>query len=1506
MASEVFDILAPELLSYDVLGSRGCTISSRCNLLVDIKFLQFDETSVSLTMDQYSPEGFGFDQFFKDSLCIPGDELLNTNQVLVWDVQTAMPQFHQKVWIFSVWEDTAGNFHFDEQSTWQVVGKTSCHQRSLHVLEFFGGGMGGWKAAGSFLEQFFQQRWETIAIENQLEVAMCYAISHETGLLTDLTGLPRTFFSEYHSSWVVCKDIRDKSWQPFVAEWGVDAILLSPPCQPWSGAATSPGVERLDGKLTAIGLLQCRWFRPHYIALEQVVGFQTHPHKPVVLRILHWLGYRIVFEKVVDLADQSPSHRQRFLLVAVRVHSNVTTAPLKGWFRQEFNKQPLRCCIRLPADMISQLQPTEDTKSLASNPEFSKGLGRLTPEKVLASRITHDGQCAPTFMAKYGSQHEFDISYLKKHGYFGHFVAMQDDTNSFRFWHPAEIAIIHGIVHSTFLPQELKLAWHIVGNQICLPHALLLVADMFYRLHHFDYSPFVVFSQFQALRFQGPQAVLMPCPGGFLIGNCEGTTISPHLSELVNCVENSVEFRCWHPKCGTGLTALARARDDNAHTGVLEETVSNGSISPTEHFSISVLAKFEGDHSFAFWCDSNIPCKSIETLWFDHVNCTLVASSNPAQPCIRVVPARQQNSPTDDAWDIVTVYVEGELTLWSITPEQPLMYHDKLQTMQTTLYDQFGIVAPSQKNRFDIVILTKPLEFAIPNVSVLYLFAAFRDATIEIHWDASNHSNILAIDCATPGLSLLLDFWTSLFAQPQLESLGFRCFIDSDAGCIRFMPIPTIGVIPPAAFQLALGIAAVRSIFALIPVTWPIRARLTWFSRPLWSGLLSSDCTAQMIVNVIRMGLGTTKAISSFSLVHSGRRVPLDTVVNTLLKPDQEELVLHVVPELRGGGPSKQQQKLLAKNSIAAVLLENGHEIGWVKQTVESLHDQFGIPKLQQILVGPTQGQKLKDIKLACSELGISFPTPAKPTNQANALGPLKPKRRKENELSINPAEYKVDAGFFLTSDHKPAAQVNQLRANATGFCLVLPSDATPWLRANQTISADELGAIVLGKMPVETSLLTEAVTMPCTDQSGQSVLLSGTLIQLGSKALTYAKGDPKQVDAVAGHLMSITLYKDDWSPDRWMEATMNPISFVAKTLEHENLKECVQAMWGRSLRAGRAQASPAQATTVQLHCTVVDTKKEQLLRASGLNSLFFTPKTRAGRIDLAFKIVWIEGDLAQAIGLATQTPHCLGLVRGRSSYGLRFEEERFVEAWAKIHPGITPPPRSIGGLTFKIEELPFGCTCDMLTSWGSKISWKIVPFKALGPSTWLVRSEQQVPPGLLHFNTTPVLVRLLPARDVDKTPLLVGPRPKFQSQPRDMPPMLSSDPWANYNGPRVQSVATTQAPPRTLEGPVASKLKEQDEKIATLQSDLKKMAQQNDKQFAVMDKRMDSSDKQHAAQFGKMEASISSLSSSIDQALQSSVQQNANLMEKKMNELKALFQTKRLRDDKGQDEPME
>ena len=1496
MSSEIYEKIHSDILQFDVLGARGCGLPTpRCNLLIQVTEKRFSEDFLELVFDQFTPEGFGIEQFWRDVLTVPGDDLLNDNMTLIWDMQVASPPSNQKIWILSAIEESIGTFRFDEKSSWFRADKSDFHHRPIHALELFGGGMGGWKAAGNFLGKAFHQSWETVAVEQQLDVAMNYAITHKVGLITSVSDLPRNFLCE-QPNWMICASICDASWYPHLAEWGVDALYLSPPCQPWSTAATSPGLDRFDGKLTPLGLLLCKWFRPHFVALEQVVGFQSHPHKPVVIRILQWLGYKIVFEKVVDLADQSPTSRQRFLLVAIRVHSSLPSTAPRGWFRQDFMSQPLKCCIRLSSDELAKMLPNSRVLHLASDPAYSKGYSSLTPEQTIDKRVYHDGQTVPTFMARYGFQHEIDDEFLKKFGYLGHFVSTGPNVNSFRFWHPAEIIIIHGVVNETFLPESLQLAWHIVGNQICLPHALLLVADMFWRMHHFDFSPFVVFSRFQQLRFQGPTISLVKIPGGFFVSPNEEVTINPHVVALTRYIRDSIPFTVWHPDSGFSFPVLV----SHEHSNLGEETVSNGTISPTIPFSIGVLARYEGEHSFNFWCDSSVPSHHLVSLWFDQVTCAFVTPSETGAPCILIRPSSGKTPPSQEPWEVIVMLDQGVLTLYTAPREQNLLEHEKLSAVATTLFDQFGAISSHQKVRFDLVVLTTPMVVEPCRTTAVYLFAAFRLATFDFHWDPSLQDTVLLIHCPEPGVSLLLEFWTALFSSSQLATFGLCCQTEPEVCGIRFLPIANSPVIPPAAFRLALGVAAVRSIISLLPEGDSHFVRMTWFSRPLWAGFLATDSSIQLLINIVSMGLGTTLQIDTYSIVHQGRKVDPTANISQLVDPNKDELVLHVVPQLSGGGSSKQQQKVLAKNAIASVLLEHGLEIGWVKNTVEALHDKFGIPKLQQVLTGPTLSQKLKDIKLACTELGIHFPTPAAPTNQANVIGPPKNKRRKENTQDINPQDYKVDAGFFFTSDKKPASQLTQLRANANGFCLVLPSDAIPWIRANQAISTDELGAIVLGKLQIETTLSHEPVTMPCTDQSGQAVLLTGTLIQLGGKPLSFARGDPKQVDAVAGHLMSITLFKDDWSPERWMEATSNPISFIARMLELEQLKDCVQAMWGRSLRAGRAQATPAQATTVQVHCTVVDAKKDMLLQASGLNSLFFTPKTRAGRIDSTFKIIWIEGDMAQATGLATQIPHCLGLVKGRSSFGLRFEESKFVEAWNKIYPGQSPPPRTAGNLVFKIEGLPFGCTSDMLTKWGDKIGWKFVAFKALGPSSWLVKSDQQFPAGLLHFNTTPVLVRHLPPREVDKTPLLVGPRPKQTTQRDTM--TYPSDPWANYTGPRLQPTVHSTPPARTLEGPVASKMKEQDEKISSLQTELKKLAIQSDKQFASVEKRMDTTDQQQAAQFGKMEASITALTNNIDQALKSSVQQNATLMEQKMNELKALFQTKRPRDD----DPME
>ena len=54
------------------------------------------------------------------------------------------------------------------------------------------------------------------------------------------------------------------------------------------------------------------------------------------------------------------------------------------------------------------------------------------------------------------------------HAHFVHDVV----TGEARYWHPAEISVMHGHIHMIFLPQDVLLAWHGLGNKIAVPHAI--------------------------------------------------------------------------------------------------------------------------------------------------------------------------------------------------------------------------------------------------------------------------------------------------------------------------------------------------------------------------------------------------------------------------------------------------------------------------------------------------------------------------------------------------------------------------------------------------------------------------------------------------------------------------------------------------------------------------------------------------------------------------------------------------------------------------------------------------------------------------------------------------------------------------------------------------------------------------------------------------------------------------------------------------------------------------
>ena len=113
-----------------------------------------------------------------------------------------------------------------------------------------------------------------------------------------------------------------------------------------------------------------------------------------------------------------------------------------------------------------------------------------------------------------------------------------------------------------------------------------------------------------------------------------------------------------------------------------------------------------------------------------------------------------------------------------------------------------------------------------------------------------------------------------------------------------------------------------------------------------------------------------------------------------------------------------------------------------------------------------------------------------------------------------------------------------------------------------------------------------------------------------------------------------------------------HPVAHVKKVFTPEGIDQFVHAYWGKSLRCNRLHATPIQATSVQLHCTVEEAKLTKLLSHSGLNKIFAAPKTQGGQISPDFRVIWCRGDITKLTAASTKTKGCLGLVRGKQDKG--------------------------------------------------------------------------------------------------------------------------------------------------------------------------------------------------------------------------------------------------------------
>ena len=1231
----------------------------------------------------------------------------------------------------------------------------------------------------------------------------------------------------------------------------------------------------------------------------------------------------MVFQKVLNISDCSLVQRPRWLGIALRIHGEVSSFVFQPWLKSEILASMSNFCLPLTDKERALMQLPPDALRAATNPDFLRNAKtNMTVDQIFRSRVYQPGQMFPTFMASYGSQHDLPVDHLKKFGYFGHFVADVASDLGCRFMTPFEILLLHGVAHTCFLVDELSTAWRTVGNFIATQHALVLLANACNSVGTARLDVASLFRRFQEERFTAMKVKLLQVSAGTFMMPSDAAKSDAFLAAVDQLFGSRFLFGTevfeWNPLTGlvdeTDYTSIATQLTDSqqvARINAYLSQVSPSDLMDLEEVSATLLwapiskgvIHFE-QGEFAFWFSADIAMDELIYFWGGDFTCDFHAC-DPAGNSATLKASQMIIEDLESLQRPITLFMEdGKLTVMPGQDALPLLAMPFFQDCGHDIWDPYAKVQSEQVSVSCRIYLRHELQYGIIEVFPAVIMASIKNTSGTWSWEPATDTVILQLtgDAFSVKTMLGLGFWGKVLLPSALRELGRNCEITEDR--IIFAPIGGYVACPQFAFREALAIAAARCLLQNLIGDFRdytdelMKVQIKW-TADIWEYELPSLVTVEVIVTLLEYGFSPSIGTAHFRPLAVGRCVAYDTLLKDLpIGANRQHVKLDIVLSLSGGGASKMQQRALHQNVIAGLFLEQGYDLDWTTKAVNALVEKCGISKLQAVTASPMGAMKLQALDRLCQEAGVVKPVVTPPTSKKSFSGaPWNAKKKKLGTAQIDVGDYRIDDGFFFNQDDTQAVQIQELHAQKTGVVLSTYEEAKTWLVAGEVISSDELGLLVLGPKPTQCQMPSQTVVVPCHTSRGQAVLLSAQLYQFGSKSLKVKQGDPKdQIKNEQAQLMAITFYKSDWSMEEWQKILHETPKFLKAHLQADQLGNSIQSSWGRSLRDNRAPATPIQAQTVQIHAMVVADKVDEVLKKSGFNRLYCTPKLPSGKLSEDFKVIWSNGDKTALEVLSAKVPNCFGLVKSRTNMGLRVRNADFAAAWALVNPNTPVPTRDAGELLYKIAGLPFGCSLPMMEAWLTNVGWNARPLKAIGAQAWLVRAVDRPPAGHLLFNSSPVLLTFLPPKQELARPIVAGPppRPKMQTT-RPRPGVTAEwpqgDPWQNWQGSSSSQSATSAAPVvRQAEGPTTVRLQAQDAKIEALQQQVTQLNEQQKNMESGLSQRMVSLEKEGSDHQVFVEKSLQSLRGDMDQALQQSLTKTAQLMDSKFEDLKALF----------------
>ena len=500
------DIATSILEGYDFYGDSGFKDKFRMGLLLDDVAIQEGWFGTRFVADLFAPAGRGLGNWHGESVILHDDRKVMERIPVLWSLSESAVNRRIKEEILAgpcvimhaaqSYMSDGGHFAIDHE-TYVLPLRRAPHDE-IRCLELFSGAWGGWAFGGKVLTGL-GRKWTFGAVEICHDLAKFYAANHRCPLIPVHGRLDPFLLENFPHGFVLNGDVSHPGWWEAAARWSPDVISISAPCPPWSSAASQSGLGSAKGRLLVRALGVCKLLRPRIIMLEQVLGFSSHPQKHLIMKIIHWAGYKVHWQGCLDLNDALPVRRPRWLAIAYRVHdASICFDTWQRWPAKEiFTVDQVHALRQWPPDVLHQLKVPAAALDLAG----AYGYGSSTRKRSISgeNRMTHefDGSATsiPTFMAMYGSQHLLDRSLLRDRWFFGHWL--KNGLHP-RYWHPAEIAILHQAIEAFVIPHDFDLAWLFLGNQIAIRHALFLELNVENALH-LELGPLDIRQVFTAL-----------------------------------------------------------------------------------------------------------------------------------------------------------------------------------------------------------------------------------------------------------------------------------------------------------------------------------------------------------------------------------------------------------------------------------------------------------------------------------------------------------------------------------------------------------------------------------------------------------------------------------------------------------------------------------------------------------------------------------------------------------------------------------------------------------------------------------------------------------------------------------------------------------------------------------------------------------------------------------------------------------------------------------------------